>query len=124
MLNEGGTFVWAERWRSVLAALAVVGGLISLIACWIGVSGSLVVANQLSYIASGGLFGLFLLGVATLLFWAEQRDRELARLHRVEGYLAAIAVALDLVDVNALDGEEFGLDRLGGDELVISGDLR
>jgi len=70
------------------------------------------------------LLGLFLLGVATMLFWAEQRDRELERLHRVETYLAAIAVALDLVDVNTLDAEELGLERLGGDELVISGDLR
>lgn len=123
MITNGATFVWAERWRSVLALLAGLGGLIAVIACWIGVSGSLIVANQLSYIASGGLMGLFLLGVATVLFWAEQRDRELERLHRVETYLAAIAVALDLVDVDSLDDD--ALARTGiGDDLVVSGDLR
>lgn len=117
-------FVWAERWRSVVALAAGAGGLIAIIACWIGVSGSLIVANQLSYIASGGLMGLFLLGIATLLFWAEQRDRELERLHRVETYLAAIAVALDLVDVDSLDTDELALAGLDDDALLVSGDLR
>lgn len=114
-----GSFVWAERWRTVMAVLAAGGGLIAILACWIGVSGSLVVANQLSYIASGGLLGLFLLGVATLLFWAEQRDRELERLHRVETYLAAVAVALDLVDVESID-DDLTDGRLASDDLVVA----
>lgn len=120
----GNELWWAQRWRTVLALLAGGGGFISVVACWMGVSGSLVVANQLSYIASGGLIGLFLLGVATLLFWSEQRDRELERLHRVETYLAAIAVALDLVDADSVSQDQLAVMGVDGEQLLVSGDLR
>lgn len=83
--------------RRFFLALSCAGaGLIALVACWIGVSGTMVVANQLSYIASGGLIGLFLLGVAALAYWGEQRQREMERLGDMETYLAAIAGALGL----------------------------
>lgn len=84
--------------RFFLALLFAGVGLVALVACWIGVSGTTIVANQLSYIASGGLIGLFLLGLAALAYWGEQRQREMERLGDMEAYLAAIAGALGLIE--------------------------
>jgi hypothetical protein len=84
--------------RLVLAIAAGTAGFIALVVGWIGVSDTVIVADQLSYIASGGLIGLFLLGVAVMAYWGEQRERELARLTEIEIYLGAIARALNLVE--------------------------
>ena len=84
--------------RLVLAIAAGAAGFVALVVGWIGVSGTVIVADQLSYIASGGLIGLFLLGVAVIAYWGEQRERELARLAEIEVYLGAIARALNLVE--------------------------
>ncbi|MGH9035532.1 MAG: hypothetical protein ACRD0O_07180 [Acidimicrobiia bacterium] len=84
--------------RLVLAIAAGTAGFIAIVVSWIGVSDTVIVADQLSYIASGGLIGLFLLGVAAMAYWGEQRERELSRLGEIEVYLGAIARALNLVD--------------------------
>ena len=84
--------------RLVLAIAAGTAGFIALVVSWMGVSDTVIVADQLSYIASGGLIGLFLLGIAAMAYWAEQRERELARLTEIEVYLGAIARALNLVE--------------------------
>ena len=84
--------------RLVLALVAGVAGFTALVIGWVGVSGTVVVADQLAYIASGGLIGLFLLGVAAMAYIGEQRERELARLDEIEVYLGAIARALNLAE--------------------------
>jgi hypothetical protein len=84
--------------RLVLAIAAGAAGFVALVVSWIGVSDTVIVADQLSYIASGGLIGLFLLGVAAMAYWGEQRERELSRLTEIEVYLGAIARALNLAE--------------------------
>ena len=84
------------RRRLVLAAVFATIGLIALIACWLGVSDTVVIADQLSYIASGGLIGLCFIALAGMAYWADQRDRELQRLGEIETYVFLIAQALNI----------------------------
>ncbi len=60
-------------------------GVICLIAGWVGVSATAFPGEQMPYVVSGGLVGLFLLGLGGVLWLsADLRDewRELARLER------------------------------------------
>ncbi len=67
-------FVRAQ-WDRTGAVVAAVAGLIVLLLGWVGVSTNAQIAEQLPYIASGGLLGLFLLGVAGVLWIsADLRD--------------------------------------------------
>lgn len=63
------------QWDRVLAWAFVAVGAAAIIAGWVGVSGSAYAAGQLPYIISGGIGGIFLLGVgATLWLSADLRD--------------------------------------------------
>jgi hypothetical protein len=81
------TWLRAE-WDRVLGFGLVALGAILLVLGYLGVSNSPYVAEQLSYIVSGGLGGLFLLGAgATLLILADLHD-EWRKLDRVEAMLS------------------------------------
>ena len=81
------TWLRAE-WDRVLGFSLIALGAVLLVLGYLGVSGSPYVAEQLSYIVSGGLGGLFLLGAgATLLILADLHD-EWRKLDRVEAMLA------------------------------------
>jgi hypothetical protein len=79
---------WARaQWDRVGAVGAALAGLLALLLGWIGVSGSAYPAGQIPYLISGGLLGIFLLGVgATLWLSADLRD-EWRKLDRVEEVL-------------------------------------
>jgi hypothetical protein len=63
------------EWDRALAVVLVIAGIGALIAGWVGVSGSAYTAGQLPYIISGGIGGIFLLGIgATLWLSADLRD--------------------------------------------------
>jgi hypothetical protein len=64
-----------NQWDRTTAFVTVVAGLVVLTAGWVGASGTRKVADQIPYIISGAVFGLFLLGVgATLWLSADLRD--------------------------------------------------
>ena len=70
------------QWDRAIAIAAAVGGVVALFVGWLGTSGTEHVAEQLPYIASSGITGIFLLGIAaTLWLTADLRDewRELRR---------------------------------------------
>ncbi|MGQ0626051.1 MAG: hypothetical protein ACT4PP_15565 [Sporichthyaceae bacterium] len=70
------------QWDRAIAVLAAIGGAVALVIGWIGVSGTPNVAKQLPYVISSGLTGIFLLGIAAVLWLtADLRDewRELRR---------------------------------------------
>jgi hypothetical protein len=68
------TWVRAQ-WDRVLAWLLVVVGLVVLLIGWLGVSGTPYLAEQLPYLVSAGMLGLFLLGLgATVWISADLRD--------------------------------------------------
>jgi hypothetical protein len=68
---------WARlQWDRVLGALAAIAGAVLLITGWVHVSGTGFVAEQLPYLASEGLGGVFLLGLGTGLWLsADMRDQ-------------------------------------------------
>lgn len=77
-----------NQWdRAAAWALVLLGGL-AVVLGWVGVSGQGLTAQQVPYIVSGGIGGLFLLGLgATSWLSADLRDEwrkldELARLER------------------------------------------
>lgn len=75
------------EWDRVAAVVALVLGAIALFLGYQGISNSPYVAEQLSYLISGGLGGLFLLGVgATLLLSADLHD-EWRKLDQLEAAL-------------------------------------
>lgn len=64
------------QWDRTLAALSVVAGAILLIVGWFHVSDTGFVAEQLPYLASEGLGGVFLLGLGGMLWLsADMRDQ-------------------------------------------------
>jgi hypothetical protein len=76
--------VLKKQWDRVIAIALTVTGAVFLISGWVGVSGTIVLAEQAPYMMSGGLGGIFLLGVgATLWISADLRD-EWRKLDRIE----------------------------------------
>jgi hypothetical protein len=64
-----------HRWERALAVLSVVIGALALLIGWLGISRATLTTEQLPYLASGGLLGLFALGLgATLWLSADLRD--------------------------------------------------
>jgi hypothetical protein len=76
---------WLQlQWDRTAAWVLVAAGAIALIVGWVGVSSTAYSAEQLPYIISGGIGGIFLLGVgATLWLSADLRD-EWRKLDRIE----------------------------------------
>ena len=114
---EEVAFVWAFRHRRLmLACLCGLASFVSLGFTWIAVSGTTSVINQLSYLAGGGLFGLFLINVAGIAYWAEQRERELEALRIIEDHLAHLALELGLAE----RAEPFEVDLEGRRQQALS----
>jgi len=72
------------QWDRISAVLAVIGGGIALLLGWMGVGHTAFSAEQTPYLISGGILGLFLLGIGgTLWISADLRD-EWHKLDRLE----------------------------------------
>ena len=67
---------WVKKqWDRVAAAAIFVVGLLVLLLGYIGISGTSYPAEQMPFMISGGVFGLFLLGTAGILYLsADMRD--------------------------------------------------
>lgn len=67
--------VLRAHWDRATAALAAFAGFVVLLLGWVGVSGEGLAAKQLPYMISGGIGGIFLLGLAAVLWLsADLRD--------------------------------------------------
>lgn len=73
-----------SQWDRLLAGAALVAGAVVLILGWRGVSGTAYPAEQLPYVISAGLGGLFLLGIATALWLSADLHDEWRKLDRLE----------------------------------------
>lgn len=77
------------QWDRAGAWLLVVAGAALLVAGWLGASRQLVPAGQIPYVISGGLGGVFLLGLAAVLWLSADLRDEWRQLHEIAAKLDA-----------------------------------
>jgi len=81
---------WARgQWDRVGAWICIALGLIALIVGWFGVSGTVYPAEQIPYILSGGILGIFLLGVGVLLWLSADLRDTWRKLDELDEHLGA-----------------------------------
>ena len=91
------------QWDRVFGVAAMAAGAVALVVGWAKVSGTPYAAEQIPYVVSAGLGGLFLLGVgATMWHSADLRD-EWRKLDRLEEKLDAALPAATEVTLNLDD---------------------
>src|SRR5947207_10387393 len=113
-------FLRAE-WDRLAGYDFVAAGAVALVCGFVGVRTSADVIDEISYLVTGGIVAVFLLGVgATLLLSADLHD-DFRKLHRVEEKLDQIHRALTethpdlVVDVRPPAPDHPGSDGVGGD---------
>ncbi|MCW2607855.1 MAG: hypothetical protein JWO60_2548 [Frankiales bacterium] len=94
------------QWDRTMAWVAVGLGLLALLVGWIGVSRTGFVFEQLPYVVSGGIGGLFLLGVGAMLWLSADLRDEWRKLDVLEQVLRELpAPVLAEPDVELYDDE-------------------
>ncbi|MBA0125746.1 hypothetical protein H0B56_09360 [Haloechinothrix sp. YIM 98757] len=73
-----------SQWDRLLAVAGAIAGAATLVTGWFGVSGTPYPAEQLPYIISGGIGGLFLLGISAALWLSADLHDEWRKLDRIE----------------------------------------
>jgi hypothetical protein len=86
-------WVWASV-RPVLGYLLVAVGLVLLLTSYLGVSREVLVAKQIPYLVSGGLFGLAFVTLGSRLLLIEDLRRDSGRLDKLERAVAELHAAL------------------------------
>jgi peptidoglycan/LPS O-acetylase OafA/YrhL len=69
------------QWDRAIGIAALAAGVLALILGYLGVSGTPHVADQLPYFISGGLVGVFMLGVASTMWLSADLRDEWRELH-------------------------------------------
>ena len=85
------------QWDRAAAVAALVIGMLALILGYVGISGTGFAAEQLPYIVSGGIAGLFCLGLAATLYLSADLRDEWRKLDDIDRRLAALAAVEDRV---------------------------
>ncbi|MGH9036537.1 MAG: hypothetical protein ACRD0O_12310 [Acidimicrobiia bacterium] len=78
------------QWDRALAVVAAAAGLVALFVGWTRASGTVETAHHVPYLISGGLLGIFLLGVGVTLWLSADLRDEWRALHRLDGRLARL----------------------------------
>jgi hypothetical protein len=87
-------------WDRAAAVALIAAGAVALILGWVGVSGEGFPAKQLPYLISGGIAGVFVLGLGTMCWLSADMRDEWTKLDRIEEALNRLADT-GLVDVDA-----------------------
>jgi hypothetical protein len=75
---------WRNEWERTLAVFLVVLGLLAFLNGWLGLSDKGLVTQQVPYLVSGPLLGLFLLGVGATLWLSADMHDEWVKLDRLQ----------------------------------------
>src|SRR4051794_5602266 len=86
-------WVWTSI-RPVLGYVFVAIGIVLLLTAYLGVSREVLVAKQLPYLVSGGLFGLAFVTLGSRFLLIEDMRRDAGRLDRLERAVADLHAAL------------------------------
>jgi hypothetical protein len=78
-------------WDRLSAAILIGVGAVAVILGWIGVSGADLPSKQLPYLVSGGIGGLYILGVAAVLWLSGDLRDEWSRLGEIKTMLSGLA---------------------------------
>jgi hypothetical protein len=92
-----------SQWDRVAAIVCVIAGIVTLILGYHGVASSPYVAEELAYLVSGGLGGVFLLGIGATLYMSADMHDEWRKLDRIE---AAIHGQQAIPDAEASEDDE------------------
>ncbi len=76
-----------NQWDRVGAWLCIGGGIVALVVGYFGVSGTLDTGEQLPYVVSGGMAGLFLLGLGALLWLSADLRDEWRKLDAIDRHI-------------------------------------
>jgi multisubunit Na+/H+ antiporter MnhB subunit len=76
--------VLKSQWDRIAAVACAIGGVILLIVGYQGIADSPYVAEELAYLISGGLGGVFLLGIGATLYVSADMHDEWRKLDRIE----------------------------------------
>jgi hypothetical protein len=107
------------QWDRAVGLVAVIAGLVALTAGWVGASGTVYPAQQIPFLMSGGLFGIFLLGVGcTAWLSADLRD-EWRKLDQLDETLRSAGVVLP--DTDPSSAAEALPDEAGRPAIATSG---
>ena len=110
------------QWDRAAAAAALIAGCLMLVYGWFRVSDTPFVAEQIAYVISAGLGGVFLLGVAGALWVSADLRDEWRKLDDVEAAIRAVAPATPDVTANDLGAEVAALrERLAALEVELRG---
>jgi hypothetical protein len=88
-------------WDRTAALTLIALGALALVLGWVGVSGEAFPAKQLPYVVSGGIAGVFILGLGALFWLSGDLRDEWTKLDRIEDALNRLADTV-LVDSDAL----------------------
>lgn len=103
---------FARNQRDRVAAWACLGlGALAMLVGWFGVSGTPFPAEQIPYIVSGGLGGLFLLGFGAVLWLSADLRDEWRKLDAIEEHLRERRDVMDGVVIG--NGHDNGTDGRG-----------
>jgi hypothetical protein len=103
-------WVWSSV-RPVLGYVFVAIGLLLLLIAYLGVSREVLVAKQIPYLVSGGLFGLGCVTLGSRLMLIEDLRRDAGRLDRLEQAVADLHAALLSRPDAPVHGPDGGLPR-------------
>lgn len=92
------------QWDRAGAWVCAIAGAVALIVGWIGVSGSGYPAEQNSYIISGGIGGMFLLGLGGSLWVSADLRDEWRKLDRLEEALRDLGAKNMTISVEPIEG--------------------
>jgi hypothetical protein len=103
------------EWDRVGAWVLVAIGALMLILGWVGVSGTPYTAKQLPYLISGGVGGLFLLGLGAMLWLSADMRDEWRQLDQIRQELGAGSAnrSAPLRSIGSLPGDGQRTDELG-----------
>jgi hypothetical protein len=76
-----------NQWDRIGAWLCVIGGAVCLLVGYLGVSDTLDTGKQLPYVVSGGMVGLFLLGLGALLWLSADLRDEWRKLDAIDRHI-------------------------------------